>query len=154
MVISSREVYGKQTFRTALSIMSTSVIKVNTRGIPFIVLCQIDCLVNRLQHVRLDQIPLAKYSDTSPVSVQQISMLCKLKELDLCHFHKRIDLVLGPLEVLDAERVNGHHLDAGFVADFENLQVVSEVVHSQLYSLVRTLATASKPRLCPSTVSI
>ena len=38
-------------------------------------------------------------------------------QLDLRHRHQGIDFVLGPLEVLNAEGIDGNNLHAGLVAD-------------------------------------
>jgi hypothetical protein len=50
-------------------------------------------------------------------------VLCQLLQLDLGHGHERIDFVLGPLEVLYAECIDGYDLDTSLVADFENLHI-------------------------------
>jgi hypothetical protein len=49
-------------------------------------------------------------------------MLGELLKLNLGHGHERIDLVLGALEVLDTECINGYHLDASLVAHLKYLR--------------------------------
>jgi hypothetical protein len=77
--------------------------------------------VDSSKDVLLDEIALAQNSDRRAVPVEEGTMLGQLFELDLCHRHERVHLMLGALEVLDAERIDGYDLDAGFVADFEYL---------------------------------
>ena len=55
-------------------------------------------------------------------------MLHELLELDLGHSHQSLDLVFGPVEVLDAEGVDRDDLDSGLVADFEDLFVCNVCV--------------------------
>jgi hypothetical protein len=78
-------------------------------------------IIDSLQQLRLNQLLLPQNPYTGTISIQQIPMLYELSQFDLRHVHERVDLVLGPLEVLDAEGVDGHHLDAGLVADFQYL---------------------------------
>ncbi len=130
-----------------------------------IVAGHIDGAVNGLEHVLLHQPPLAQHTHAGAVPVEQVAMLCQLGEFDFCHVHQGIDFIFRALEILDAESVDGHHFDAGFVAHFENLeQLASKFLAFVLKTpktwakgkkvRILTLASASKPRLCPSSVSI
>lgn len=76
-----------------------------------------DRLVDRRQDILLHQVALAQDADRCAVAVEKRPMLSQLLQLDLSHGHERIDFMLRALEVLDAERIDGHHLDAGLVAD-------------------------------------
>jgi hypothetical protein len=78
-------------------------------------------LVHGLENVWLDEVALAQNADRGAVSVEKSTVFRQLLELDLGHGHEGIDLVLGALEVLDAEGVDGDDLDASLVADFEYL---------------------------------
>ena len=80
-------------------------------------------------------------------------MLSQLSQFDFCHLHKRVDFVFGALEVFNAECVDGYYLDTSFVAYFQDLGEISFVWIYVVEKLL-TLARASKPRLCPSTVSM
>lgn len=80
-------------------------------------------------------------------------MLTQLRKLDFCDLHECIHLVERALEVLDAERVDCDDLDAGFVAYLEYLVTTLER-HSEREGRGATLASASKPMLWPSTVSM
>lgn len=99
--------------------------------------------VHRLQYIRLDQLTLPENLYAGAVLFQQIAMLHQLRELHLGHVHQRIDLVLGPLEVLDGEGVDGDHLDAGFVADLEDLGERFEALVVALDDLDAVLASES-----------
>ena len=78
--------------------------------------------VNVCQQVWFDQFSLTQYSDRHAITVKQIAMLQKLGEFDFGHIHQTINLILGSLEVLNAEGVHSHDLHAGLVADFEHLR--------------------------------
>lgn len=51
-------------------------------------------------------------------------MLTQLRELNFRNLHERVDLVEGTLKVFDGEGVDGDDLDAGLVADFEDLYII------------------------------
>lgn len=96
---------------------------------------QLDGFVDGLEHVGLDELALSEDPDAGAVSLQQVAVLRQLGELDFRHVHERIDFVLGSLEILDAEGVDGYHSDAGFVAHFQYLSIRStsalcETLHS------------------------
>lgn len=78
--------------------------------------------VNVCQQVWFDQFSLTQYSDRHAIAVKKIAMLQKLGEFDFGHIHQTINLILRPLEVLNAEGVNSHDLHAGLVTDFEHLR--------------------------------
>ena len=86
-----------------------------------IVAGQPNSAVDRFQDVRPDQLSPAQDADTGSVTVQYISMLRQLRELDFGHVHQRVHLVLGPLEVLDAKGVDRDYFHTGSIADLENL---------------------------------
>lgn len=92
------------------------------RDVLLVVLCHFNGPVDEGQHVRGDQIPLSGYSDARAVSIQQLAMLDELGQLRLGQCHQTLDLASGPVEVLDTKGVDRDDLDAGLVADFENLQ--------------------------------
>ena len=78
-------------------------------------------LIDGFQNIGLDEFPLTQHSDGCAITVEKSTVLSQLLELDLGHGHQRVHLVFGALEVLNAERVDGHHLDAGLVANLQNL---------------------------------
>lgn len=84
-----------------------------------------DRLVNRGQDVLFHEIALSQDPDRCAIAVQERPVFSQLLELDLGHGHERVDFMLGALEVLDAESVDSHDLDAGFVANLEYLRVWS-----------------------------
>lgn len=72
----------------------------------------LDRIVDRFQQLRLDQFFLAQDPNAGAIAIQKIAVLYELCQLDLSHVHECVDLVLGPLEILDAEGVDGYDLDA------------------------------------------
>lgn len=48
-------------------------------------------------------------------------MLGGLQHFYCCKFHESVDFVAGAFKVFDAEGIDGYSMDAGFVADFQNL---------------------------------
>lgn len=86
-----------------------------------VVTCHVDGAVDGLDYVLLDELALTQDADAGTVAVEQVAVLCELGEFDFCHVHERVNFVFGPLEVFDAEGVDGDDFDAGFVADFKDL---------------------------------
>jgi hypothetical protein len=82
----------------------------------------LDGLVDGHQDIGFDEFSLAEDLDAGAVAVEDVAVLDELFELDLGHFHQAVDFILGPLEILDTEGVDGHVCDAGFVADLEDLE--------------------------------
>lgn len=70
--------------------------------------CHFNGTVDGFEDVRFDEFSLAKDSDTSTISIEQIAMLNQLLQLNLGHVHQPIHLIFGPLEVLNAEGVDGN----------------------------------------------
>ena len=79
---------------------------------------QLDRPIHGLEHVGLDQLALPQDTDAGAVPLQQVAVLRELRELDFGHVHERVDFVFRPLEVLNAEGVDGHYFHAAFVAHF------------------------------------
>lgn len=82
---------------------------------------QLDRSIHRLENIRLDQFPLSEDPYPGTVPVEQLPVLHELFQFDLGHVHECVDLVLCPLEVLDAEGVDGDVGDARLVTDLQNL---------------------------------
>lgn len=78
-------------------------------------------LVHNLQDVVADQLALADDPNGSAVAVEYVAVGGELLELDLGELHEALHLVLGAVEVLDAERVYSYGLDAGLVANLHYL---------------------------------
>jgi hypothetical protein len=74
-------------------------------------------LFYNLEHVWRDQVQPPEYPHTRAISVQQLSMLYELLQLDFGELHKPVDLVLGAVEVLETEGVDCDDLNAALVAD-------------------------------------
>jgi len=86
------------------------------------VCCHCNSLVHSHLYIRTEKLALSQHPDGCAVTIQQGSVLCHLLQLDLGHGHEGIDFMLGALEVLYAECVDGDDLDASLVADFEDLR--------------------------------
>jgi hypothetical protein len=89
--------------------------------IPLIVCGDGNRLVDRFDHIRLYQLAVSQDADGSSITVEQCSVLCQLPELELRQFHESVYFVLRALEVLDTKCIDGNDLDAGLVADFQDL---------------------------------
>jgi len=79
-----------------------------------------DGLVDGGQHVGLHQVALSQDADGGAVAIEQGAVLGQLLQLDLGHGHEGVDLVLGALEVLDTEGVDGDDAHARPVAHLED----------------------------------
>jgi len=114
--------------------------------------------VDSLENIGLEQIQSSQHPDLCAVAIEQVAMLCHLGQFHFGHFHQRIHLELGPFEILDTKRIDGDDLHSTLIADFENLDVGQRISQFPFSKRSRrnkpTLANASNPRLCPSTVSI
>jgi hypothetical protein len=88
------------------------------RGLLSVPAGELHRIIDCFQELGLHQLLLAQDPDAGTVAIQKIAMLYQLRQFDLCHVHERVDLVLGALEVLDTEGVDGDDLDAGLVAYF------------------------------------
>ena len=113
----------------------------------------IDCF----KDIGLDDFSLSEDPDTGTIAVEKRAMLGQLTQFDFCHGHEVVYFIFGALEILNAESVHRDYFDSGFVADLENLtkeQILASRLIAFSSSGIPTLANASKPRLCPSTVSI
>lgn len=51
-------------------------------------------------------------------------MLDELFQFNLGHCHQTLNLIFRPVEVLDAEGVDGNNLNAGLITDFEYLTLL------------------------------
>lgn len=98
--------------------------------------CHIDGAIDGLDYVLLDELALTQHTDTGTVAVEQVAVLRELGEFEFCHIHECINFVFGPLEVLNTKGIDGDDIDAGFVADFQNLV-------EQSWSIYRTLSRQS-----------
>lgn len=78
-------------------------------------------LINRFDDIRLHQLAVPQDADRSTVAVEQSSMLCQLSEFELRQLHEGIYFVLRAFEILNAEGIDGDHLDTGLVANFQDL---------------------------------
>ena len=78
-------------------------------------------LVDNLQDIFANHVPLANHSDASSISVQDVTVCCQLLQLNLGELHEAFDFVLGAVEVFDAKRVDCDNLDAALVAYFHDL---------------------------------
>lgn len=66
------------------------------------------------------EVPLAEYTNTCTISIEQLTMLHKLLKFHLCHRHQTLDFATWPIEVLDAKGIDCHHLDAALVANLKH----------------------------------
>lgn len=81
----------------------------------------VDCF----EDVWFDHLSLPEDLNTGAVAIENVTVLDKLLKLDLGHLHQPVHFVLGALEILDAEGVDGHVGHAGLVADFQDLEILS-----------------------------
>ena len=84
--------------------------------------CHCNSLVYSHLYIGTEELALSQHPDGCAVTIQQGSVLCHLLQLHLGHGHEGIDFMLGALEVLYAECVDGDDLDASLVADLEDLR--------------------------------
>ena len=84
-------------------------------------LCQLNSIVSGLAQIRGHQVHFPQDPDASTVSVEKFAVLRELLELNLCQLHETFDFILGPVEVLGTESVDGDYFDASLVAHFQNL---------------------------------
>ena len=56
-------------------------------------------------------------------------MLSHLRQLDFGYIHQSIHLKLGPLEILNTERIYSDHLHSTLIANLENLKRLKEHGH-------------------------
>ena len=82
-----------------------------------------DSVVDGFEDIGFYEVSLAEDLYARTIAIEDVPVLDELCELDFCHFHQSVHLVLGSFEVLDAEGVDGDMGDAGFVAHFQYLQV-------------------------------
>ena len=110
-------------------------------------------MVNGFEDVGFYEVSLAEDLYACTIAIEDVAMLDELCELDFRHFHQSVHLVLGSFEVLDAEGIDRDMCNAGFIAYFQYLQICQRPCRIFVNNVL-TLARASKPKLCPSTVSI
>ena len=90
-------------------------------NLPVVSSCHAYSFVDGLEHIFSYKLLFAEDLYSCSISIQQLPMLCDLRELDLGHVHKCIDLEFGALEVFNAESVYSDDLDTRLVADLKNL---------------------------------
>lgn len=86
-----------------------------------VVFRRLNGVVDDLENIRPDEIPLTQHSHAGAITIQDVTVQHHLLQLDLGQLHQPLDLVLGSVVVFDAERINGNDFDAAFVTYFENL---------------------------------
>lgn len=76
--------------------------------------------IDLLEHILPHQTPIPKHPYGSAVSLKQRPVLTHLGESRLGHVHQAVDFVFAPLEVLDAEGVDGDVFHAAFVTHLQH----------------------------------
>jgi hypothetical protein len=123
--------------------------------IPPVTLGHINGFVHLLENVGSNHVSLTKKLHLRAVSFQKLAVLSKLSQLDLGHVHQSLDFEFGTFEVFNAECIYGDDSDANLVAYFEDLEVrLGLLERGNEQERRSTLARASKPMLCPSTISM
>lgn len=72
-----------------------------------VVLGHLGAFFDHVEDVLAKQRKVSKELHPDAELVENVTMLGQLAELGHCHVHERINLVFRPLEVLDAERIDG-----------------------------------------------
>ena len=107
--------------------VSRGVWEANIEYCVLVILRQVDCTIDRLDHIRTEEFSVPKNPDRGSVSLEELSVLGKLGELEFCERHERVHLVAGSLEILDAEGVHCYRLYSTLVAYFYDLVVLSAI---------------------------
>lgn len=87
-----------------------------------VVFCSGDCLINDFQHIAPNHVALTKYPDARTVSIENVSVIGQLLELNLGHLHESLDFVLGSVIILDAKGIDSYSLYAALVTNFHDLR--------------------------------
>jgi len=90
--------------------------------IPPVILGHVNGFVHLLENVGSDHVSLTKKLHLRAVSLQKLTMLSKLSQLDLGHVQQSLDFEFGSLEVFDAECIHGDDSNTNLVAHFESLE--------------------------------
>lgn len=122
----------------------------NIQDRPGVMTCHIDCAIDGLDYVLLDELALAQDTDAGTVAVEQVAVLRELGEFDFCHIHEGINFVFGPLEVLNTKGVDGDDIDAGFVADFQNLASNRISIYRKAFETIVLGATGNENSPLPT----
>ena len=77
-------------------------------------------LIHLLQHIFAHQTPVPEHAHCGTIPLEQFAVLTHLHQSRLGHVHQAVDFIFAPLEVFDAESVDGDVFDAALVTHFQN----------------------------------